>query len=311
MRNTWQPLKKNDKVRIIAPGSGSPTTTTTPSSNWHDLEKCCELLTNWQLEPVFSPLIFGEHKSYCNFSNTHQHRYDDFVDAFQSDAAAIWSFRGGYGSDRIVSALHKNKIQSKSSKLFIGFSDVTIIHNYLNQHWQLNTLHALSLRQLGLQLVDTHDIELTRDIIFGKVNAVTLALTPLNSAAKQNKQINAPIHGGNLTLVQTSLGTPWQTPNNQTILLLEDVGEAPYRIARLLQQFLANGYIDSLKAIIFGDFIPEKDMALVLQEFADQTTIPILRNQNIGHGKRNHPIPLGSSATLSLGKEPQIVIAIN
>ncbi len=307
MQHTWRPLKKNDKVRLIAPGAGSPITTQ-PSSNWHDLEKSCELLRSWQLEPVFSPIIFGDNTSYYNFANTDQHRYDDFVDAFQSDAAAIWTFRGGYGSDRIVRALHKNTMTPSSPKLFIGFSDVTIIHSYLNQHWHLNTLHALSARQLGLHLVNADDVEATRKLIFGEKNTASFTLTPLNTAATKKQEIIAPIAGGNLTLVQTSLGTPWQAPNQQTILLLEDVDEAPYRIARILQQFLSNGFIDALAAIILGDFMPEKNMDLVLQEFADQTVIPVLRYQGIGHGKHNHPIPLGSSASLSLGKEPQLII---
>jgi muramoyltetrapeptide carboxypeptidase len=308
MQKSWQPLKKNDKVRLIAPGAGSPITAE-PSSNWQDLEKCCALLRSWQLEPVFSPLIFGDNKSYYNFANTDEHRYNDFVDAFNSDAAAVWSFRGGYGSDRIIRDAIKNKILFHDPKLFIGFSDVTNIHSYLNGHCHITSLHALSARQLALDLVDKIDIETTRKLMFGEQDQINLTLTPLNKSAMKKNEIHSRMSGGNLTIVQSSLGTPWQTPNQKTILLLEDVGEIPYRIARILQQFLASEFLQSTLAIILGDFTPEENVELALEEFANQTEIPVLRCHGIGHGRGNHPIPLGTAATLSLGKTAEIVIA--
>jgi muramoyltetrapeptide carboxypeptidase len=304
----WQPLKKNDKVRIIAPGACSPVTESA-STNWEDLEKCCEFLRGWDLEPVYSPRIFGEMNSYYNFSNTDQARYDDFVDALHSDAAAVWTYRGGYGSDRIVDAAIKNNFQPRDPKLFIGFSDVTSLHGFLHTHWQWKTLHALSMRQLGLQLVDPADVEKTRQIIFGEQDQIALALKPMNRAALQNKEIAAAISGGNLTIIQASLGTPWQVPTKNTILLFEDVGEAPYRIARIFQQFLANGLLDSVQAIILGDFIPnaQADMQLVLAEFVLRCAVPVLRYEGIGHGKYNQPIPLGTAARLRLGAEPELI----
>jgi muramoyltetrapeptide carboxypeptidase len=309
MQAKWHPLKKNDKVRIIAPGACSPITKN-PSTNWEDLEKCCEFLRSWELEPIYSRRIFGEYNSYYNFSNTDQERYDDFVDALQSDAAAVWTFRGGYGSDRIVNAAIKNNFRPSSPKLFVGYSDVTSLHGYMHTHWQWQTLHALSMRQLGLQLVDAVDIEKTRQIVFGENDAVALTLQPMNAAAAENKEIQATISGGNLTIIQASLGTPWQVPTSNTILLFEDVGEAPYRIARIFQQFLANGLFDDVKAVILGDFIPHADMDLVLAEFVKLCPVPVLRYQGIGHGKQNQPIPLGTLTKLQLGQEPQLVAAV-
>jgi muramoyltetrapeptide carboxypeptidase len=308
MQPKWRPLQKNDKVRIIAPGACSPITNN-PSTNEEDLEKCCDLLRNWDLEPVYSPRIFGEYNSYYNFSNTDQERYDDFVDAFHSDAMAIWTYRGGYGSDRILNKAIKNNFRPADPKLFIGFSDVTSLHGYLHSRWQWQTLHALSMRQLGLQLVDAVDIEKTRQIIFGENDQVELSLQPMNTAAQKNKSIQATISGGNLTIIQASLGTPWQVPTQNTILLFEDVGEAPYRIARIFQQFLANGLLDGVHAIVLGDFIPEADIDLVLAEFANQCSLPVLRHMGIGHGKSNQPLPLGTLTHLQLGQTPKLIAA--
>ena len=139
---------------------------------------------------------------------------------------------------------------------------------------------------------------------------MTLALQAMNAAATANKEIQATISGGNLTIIQASLGTPWQVPTRNTILLFEDVGEAPYRIARIFQQFLANGLFDDVQAVILGDFIPHAGMDLVLAEFVNQCPVPVLRYQGIGHGKYNQPIPLGTMTRLQLGQEPQLVAAV-
>jgi muramoyltetrapeptide carboxypeptidase len=308
MTKPWQPLKAGDKVRIIAPGAGSPVTTE-PSTNWADLKKCCDALRQWGLEPIHSDRIFGEHASYYNFANTDAERYADFMDALQSDAAAIWMFRGGYGSDRIIASLLRDRVQPDAPKLFVGYSDVTSLHGYLNAHWQWPTLHALSMRQLGLQQVNDADVEKTRQLVFGETDQIQLNLTPLNAAAKAGKKIQATISGGNLTIMQSTLGTPWETPVAQSILLCEDVGEAPYRIARIFQQLTVNGWFDKLQAVVLGDFIPEEGMELVLAEFAARCPVPVLQYRGIGHGKENQPVPLGTKAVLQLGDEPRLSVA--
>jgi muramoyltetrapeptide carboxypeptidase len=242
MQNTFQLLQKNPLVRIIAPGAGSPYPGDSATKSWDDLEKCCALLTSWGLTPVYSPNIFGNSSTMYNFANSDENRYEDFVDAFQSDAAVVWSFRGGYGSDRIINSVMNNYFTPKEPKLFIGFSDVTIIHSFIQGHWHWHSLHALTLRQLGMNLVDAADVSITREIIFGNKTQIELPLEPLNKAARVNQQISARMTGGNLTVLQASFGTPWQAPVADNIVLLEDVGEAPYRIARIFQQILASDY---------------------------------------------------------------------
>jgi muramoyltetrapeptide carboxypeptidase len=303
MKNTFQSLKNNPVVRIIAPGAGSPYPGDSATKSWEDLEKCCELLTSWGLTPIYSPTIFGAASGMYNFANSDQHRYEDFVDAFQSEAAIVWSFRGGYGSDRIVQRVLENYFTPQTPKLFIGFSDVTIIHSFIQAHWQWNSLHGLSLRQLGLNQVDAADVMITRELIFGDRQHVELTLVPLNAAAKQSGEIHGRVTGGNLSVVQASFGTPWQAPVQDNIVLLEDVGEAPYRIARFLQQILASDYLQSARAVILGDFIPDTSMDIVIDEFAQRCKLPVLRCHGVGHGKDNHPVLFGVASKLVLGDD--------
>jgi muramoyltetrapeptide carboxypeptidase len=311
MQNTFQLLQKNPLVRIIAPGAGSPYPGDSATKSWDDLEKCCALLTSWGLTPVYSPNIFGNSSTMYNFANSDENRYEDFVDAFQSDAAVVWSFRGGYGSDRIINSVMNNYFTPKEPKLFIGFSDVTIIHSFIQGHWHWHSLHALTLRQLGMNLVDAADVSITREIIFGNKTQIELPLEPLNKAARVNQQISARMTGGNLTVLQASFGTPWQAPVADNIVLLEDVGEAPYRIARIFQQILASDYLKKAKAFVLGDFISDTDATLAIEEFAKHCPVPVLRCQGIGHGKDNHPVPFGTPTKLTIGDDCRLVAKLN
>jgi muramoyltetrapeptide carboxypeptidase len=310
MINTFQAFKKNATVRIIAPGASSPVAADTEKNSWQDLEASCEALRAWGLQPVYSNEIFATHKSYYNFANSDENRYKDFVDAFSSDADIVWMFRGGYGSDRVIARCIQNNFKPASPKLFIGFSDVTNLHSYIGTNWGWNSLHALSLRQLGLKQVADEDVTATHDIIFGKTSALELPLIPLNARASQPGNLTANITGGNLTMIQTAIGTPWAAPLKNTILLLEDVDEAPYRIARIFQQFLASDFLSHTSAIVLGDFVPNENMALVLNEFAALAPIPVLRLNGVGHTRHNHPIPLGASTTLQFGEKCSLATKI-
>jgi muramoyltetrapeptide carboxypeptidase len=312
----WHPLKSGDTVRIIAPGSKLDTA-------WEDLQKGCDFLRSLKLNPVYSKKIFAETKepirSYSNFANTDEKRYEDFVDAIHSDAQAVWCFRGGYGSDRVCQQALNNNLQPKGApKLFVGFSDITNLHSFINTHWHWCTLHAASMNQLGGNKIDPEDVEFTKDIIFGNILEVNLTLTPLNEAARESKTLHGEVAGGNLTMVQSAIATGWQMPTAGKIVLFEDWGEAPYRIARTLQQFLNSKQLDTARAVILADFFSGKneniggvtpEMDEVLQDFAARCPVPVLRYSGVGHSNRNFPIPFGSEARLNLGTLPIVTVA--
>ncbi len=312
----WHPLKSGDTVRIIAPGSKLETA-------WEDLQKGCDFLRSLKLNPVYSKKIFAETNepvsSYSNFANTDEKRYEDFVDAIHSDAQAVWCFRGGYGSDRVCQQALQNNLQPQSApKLFVGFSDITNLHSYINSHWHWSTLHAASMNQLGANKVDPEDVEFTKDIIFGNILEVNLTLTPLNAAALESKTLHGEITGGNLTVVQSALATGWQLQTAGKIVLFEDWGEAPYRIARTLQQFINSHQLEDACAVLLGDFFAGKNeniggatpaMDDMLQDFATRSPVPVLRYSGVGHSERNFPIPLGTPARLNLGSMPILTVA--
>lgn len=306
MNNFWHPLQSGDKVYVIAPGSK------VKDSN-QELDKIASLINSWDLIPIISPEILGD-DLLC--ANTDEARFADLISALTSDAKAIWCYRGGYGCGRLIEKLSQIE-KPKQAKLLMGFSDITVLLNYLQQQWGWQTLHSPGARQILLQSIDEDSILLFKNIIFGRQDKVELnEVMPLNNLAKQNKKLTTTMTGGNLTMISTGLKTPWEIDTKNKILLLEDVNEAPYRIDRMLLQIRVSGIINQADAVIFGDFSPSLDtenekqkMQKVLNRFADECAVPVLQCPGIGHGKTNKTIPFGTSAELNLGLAPSLSIA--
>lgn len=308
MTGCWQPLQPGDSIYIVAPAGRTPLA-------WDDLTQACELIRAAGYEPVFDEDIFTEHaplQAACNFAASDEARYRFFVRAVESDSRVIWCFRGGYGSDRVADQLFRHGIRPTSPKLLVGFSDITVLHHYCRIHWDWFGLHGPVLNQLVKNTVTAADINRVWGWLNGEISSVSLSLEKMNAAAKRAGTVHGELTGGNLTVIQSMMGTPWEVPRNG-IVFFEDVNEAPYRIARVLQQWLSAGWLQHTKAVIFGDFITSKEMTgcmdEVLSAFAERFPQPVLRCRGIGHGENNYPLPIGRPATLLLGDDCVLTVA--
>lgn len=305
-QKTWEPLKKGDVVDVIAPGFS-----TMPEA----LEGAKKFLINLGLTPRVPKDLYAT-DIIC--SNTDEIRFKHLKLALLAkDSRAIWCLRGGYGSLRLIEQLAKIKRPSLP-KLFIGYSDSTTIHNYLNQFWHWPTLHGPLLDRLGsLTTYDEQVAELT-DVIFGRQPRVVFKnLSPLNAVAKKKKKIIAPVVGGNLSVAQTHIGTLYARPPKGQILFFEDVGERGYRVDKMLKHLQLAGYFRGVKAVVFGEFVrceePDSNSVSrvpdVLKRFASEQKIPVFSGVEVGHGSLQRPLPLGSMAELSCGLKPLLTVS--
>ena len=168
-------------------------------------------------------------------------------------------------------------------KPFIGYSDATVLQMFLNLKWKWPVLHFPVL----IHLKDCSSSTLKT---FSKVNygssrndRVFSGLKLLNKKYKGNKSINSYMIGGNLTLIQSSIGTSWAGSFKNKILFLEDIGEAPYRLDRALWQMLNSGAFKGVKALVLGDFIysgsnnSKYEIKEVFQSFADCVSFPVVK----------------------------------
>lgn len=297
-------LKKGDLVDIVSPGS---------SSRLDDVKLSVELLTSWGLFVRLPEETFEEHPFH---SNEDQIRLRLFKKAISSkDSQAVWCLRGGYGANRLLPELLKMKAPTRAKPL-IGYSDVTSLLLLLTQKWKWTSFHGPLLESLISGRLPAQQVEECRQVLFGEKTELQYPLLPLNKAALKLKKQQGSVIGGNLVVLQSSLGTPLPLKTKGKILFLEEIGERGYRVDRMLEQLSQSGALTGCQAILFGDFLggDEKDQTnfvkYAIERFAVQTKIPCFDGFEVGHGSKNRILPLGPKATLMGGSAAYLKIQL-
>lgn len=211
---------------------------------------------------------------------------------------AIICARGGFGSIRILEQLDLEAVRQQP-KVFVGFSDVTVLLSFFFAHCGLVTLHGPMVTTLA-----EADEEAETALFHALTSGKKLKIKPKSGLTIKQGVAEGPVLGGNLTTLCHLVGTPFQPDLRGCILLIEDVGEAPYRIDRMLIQMKLAGCLDGIAGLMLGSFQKcgriESIYKIVERIFRD-SEIPILAGFEIGHGKRNITIPIGLPATLDAG----------
>ncbi len=300
--HSWPfPLKPGDVIEVIAPSFGFQP----------DIVEAIKSVTDsWGIKARIPDTLFGD-DLLC--ANSDKMRFQHLKNAlYAEDSRYIWVLRGGYGVTRLLSML--NELDPPTTpKILIGFSDITALHIFLNQKWGWPTLHSCGARQIAQQKVSAESGNLLKSILFGdQKEELSYSLKPLNASAKEAQSIQTLIAGGNLCLVQNSLGTFWQLNGKDKIILLEDVDEKGYRIDRSLNHLNQAGLFADAKAVLLGDFTGGKEddgtslVEPVIDRFANSLSIPVLKIEGVGHGFVNLPLPLGFPVTLKTGTNAEL-----
>ncbi|MDE0151347.1 MAG: LD-carboxypeptidase [Bdellovibrionales bacterium] len=275
-------------VDIVAPAS---------SVSVEDVKRSLKFLKKMNLKPRLKGPIKGS----SLFAQSDSVAFENFKRAlWAKDSFLIWSLRGGYGSTRLLKFLSALKKAPEVKKVFIGHSDVTVLHDWIHQRLQWPTLHFPVLREMLLTSVSSQ--KKFNQLISGSSQVSFSNLKVLNK--QKNKKIISQITGGNITLIQNTIGTPWNV-SRKGIFFLEDVNEEPYRVHRALWQMKNSGVFKKVRAVIFGRWQKEynnKMVQQVLKPFAREVSFPVLLDLPCGHGKVNDPLPFGTRAELNFGK---------
>jgi muramoyltetrapeptide carboxypeptidase len=306
MKNTFWPfLKPGDIIDIIAPSS---TVQTEDLREYYAKARAC-LHNIGLIARIPNDLINLEADLFS--SNSLEYRIKHFIESItNNESKAVWAIRGGYGAAKLIPYLEKIPAPS-TSKLLLGFSDITALHLFLENKWHRSSMHSAVINQL------IHNPELLKElepILFGyKTEIFYNQLVALNDLAKLKTSIKSSITGGNLSIIQTSLSTSWQIQAKNKIIFLEDVGEEGYRVDRMLNQLLQAGIFNEAKAVIFGEITPpigiEPNLCWkAVENFVKYLNIPALSLPIIGHNiKHNSPLPIGTSVELTLGNNPKLI----
>jgi muramoyltetrapeptide carboxypeptidase len=224
-------------------------------------------------------------------------RAQELIDALKDNSIrAIVGLRGGYGCSRLVPRLMAMKSRERP-KVFMGFSDLTTLHLLLNRHLGWVTVHgpvAMTLgRDKSLLEMESHLYSLLTDPEYRPVMHFPQLETWEPGFAE------GVLTGGCLSIITAGIGTPYEIETDGKILFLEDLGEAPYRLDRMITQLQLSGKLKSLKGVLLGTFNEcdpsEGDYCArdVLKEMLQDLKVPILANFPAGHGPENWPFPLG------------------
>ena len=223
---------------------------------------------------------------------------------------AIFCARGGFGSMRLLPLLDLEKI-GRQPKIVVGFSDVTALLITLFKKCGLLTFHGPMVSTLG------KGSERTSSALMAAVSTHSpLVLTPSRPVVLSPGHASGPVIGGNLTTLSHLMGTPFEPAFEGHLLFLEDRGEAPYRIDRMLSQFRLGGCLDRVAGVILGSFEhcgPLEEVYDIVKRIFQERPVPVLAGFDIGHGTDNMTLPLGLHADLDTEdgflrfKEPAVI----
>jgi muramoyltetrapeptide carboxypeptidase len=288
-----QALKPGDTVELIAPAS---------RCSDQQVADIKALLQSWDLVCLVNDNLFGQDLLCANSDEARLKLLEQAL--VNPDSKALICVRGGYGAMRLIPKLQTLQ-KPKTAKLFVGMSDITALHLFLQQQWAWATIHgAATLGQFSPESIAS-----LKALLFGETKSIEFKGTPLNPQALSNQTLLSSVTGGNLTLLQTSIGTSWELQAQNKIILIEEINERGYRVDRMLEHLVQAQVLDGAKAIVFGDFLKGEEpdgsslIQPVLARFAANCAIPVVQIQGIGHGYVNFPIPFGTEAKLQLGEE--------
>lgn len=238
------------------------------------------------------------HEAHRYFAGTQAERTKDLVWAMTApDIDAVWFARGGYGTVQTLAGL---PWESLDGRPVVGFSDATALFSAMHRNGITGGIHGPVLHSLA-DLADDDSQESTRRVLQG--GAVALAGQALGGG---HLPVTGPVVGGNLCVLASLAGTPWALQSEGCIVVLEDVGEVPYRIDRLIQQLIDSGGLSGAVGIALGEFRGCEaaqgvgwTLEDVLRARLLPLEIPVLAGLPIGHGPRNRAWRVGHEGTLS------------
>lgn len=282
-RYRMQPLRPGSRIRLIAPAGPFPL---------EDFERGLAALRA-RYDVHFDPSIV-ERSGY--FAGSDARRGSELAAAIaDDDADAIVAVRGGFGAARLLPAVDLQRLVARP-KLLVGFSDVSALHA-LWARAGLGSIHGAMVAGLGRS--DALRIARWQRAVEG---ALPAPLSGLRTIAPGRAR--GPLLGGNLAVLTSLIGTPYLPDLGGSVLFLEDIGERPYRVDRMLTTWAQAGVLRRLAAIALGAFSdcgPGPDGVRVDEVLAERLGalgIPVVADVPSGHLDDNLELPLGAEVEL-------------
>lgn len=282
-------LRRGDKIAMVAPAS---------SFNREGFLAGCDRLRQMGYEPVYSQNIFERDIYFAGSGERRAHEFHEFWR--REDIAALICVRGGYGSNYLLEKLDYGMI-AEHPKILLGCSDITSLLTAIHDRTGLIGFHG---PMVAKDIADgTFDEASWQSALQGAANwqVQTAGIEVLRTGKAAGR-----LYGGCLSMLVASLGTSYEIQTEGCILFIEDIGEKPFRIDRMLVQLRLAGKLEKVRGFVFGEMLdcaPPKGETYTLQQVIMRVlapyNVPIVYGLKSGHvTSGNITLPIGVQAEL-------------
>jgi len=286
-------LVKGSVVRLVSPAG------VIDSELVEGAQKC---LQNWGLIARIGKYALS---SFGRFAGTSEQRLFDLQEALDdTECKAIFFTRGGYGTIQILDKLDWHTF-NKHPKWLIGYSDITMLHALLQKEG-IASIHGGMAKALAESLQGEQEhVKILQQILFGNPPSYFCEASILNRFGV----VEGHLCGGNLSILYSLRGTPFDAIPEKSILFIEDIGEKPYVVDRMMRNLKLGGILSRISGLIVGNFSDYEEDPLfgktvqeIIADAVSDYTYPVCFDFPVGHDGRNLPLICGAMVKLDINK---------
>lgn len=295
-------LQHNDKAVILSPSG---------NIDRYIVEDAAAILEGWGLRPRVSDHALGENG---RFSGTVSERVHDLQTALDDpEVKLILCSRGGYGMVHLLPHINF-KVFRKKPKWVVGYSDISALHAALQYHG-VASLHGPMAAHFSQEGSEDVSVRYTKSILAGQPVQYTYPAdrgVVGNEGSSLNRAgvASGRLFGGNLAVFCSILGSRYARVPRGGILVIEDIGEVPYRVDRMIQQLKIAGVFDRINGLIVGSFTEYEEDDLMympllesIRHAVEEYDFPVAFHFPVGHVKLNFPLIMGERAFLNVNRQ--------
>jgi muramoyltetrapeptide carboxypeptidase len=279
--STWRPLEANEPIGVVAlSGPVDPDRLAAGLNVLRSWDRPVELASNLMARQSY---LAGDDRS----------RLDGLTELLDRGVRTFVAARGGYGVTRLMKRLPWNRLVDQGIR-FVGFSDLTALLNPLSA--SVVQIHG---PMVAAGLSRPSNARRLKDVLEGRLLGRPVAEFPESSVLRHGHSRGVVV-GGNLSLMVSLLGTPWEPDFTDRVVFLEEVSEPPYRLDRMLTHLRDSVSFSRVKALICGSLHACRPHAECASRWADlllENTpqgVPVVVDLPFGHGARNLAFPIGA-----------------
>ncbi|MDF3147719.1 MULTISPECIES: LD-carboxypeptidase [unclassified Streptomyces] len=283
-------LAPGARVAVVAPSGPVPE---------ERLQAGLDVLRGWDLDPVVASHVLDRHDAFGYLAGTDADRAADLQTAWCDPSVdAVLCARGGYGVQRMIDLLDWEAMRAAGPKVFVGFSDITVLHEAFATRLGLATLYGPMAAGIDF-IKNARAQEHLKATLFEPESVRTITST--GSALVPGRARGVTL-GGCLCLLAAEAGTSHaRTSARGGLLCLEDVGEETYRLDRYLTQLLRAGLFDGVRGVLLGSWQecePYERVRALLRDRLGGLGVPVVEEFGFGHCEGALTIPFGVGAEL-------------